>query len=65
MTQVPLSLALVDFLPVLFTIIGFVYLIRLVSFVLPGQGRIAFLGGGLVVAGGFFKAIWKLFMAFS
>ena len=60
-----LSLALVDFLPVLFTVTGFLYIIRLVSSVLPEQGRIAFLGGMLVIAGGFFKAVWKLLMAVS
>lgn len=60
-----LSLALVDFLPVLFAGLGFMYLIRLVSFILPAQGRIAFLGSSLVLAGGFLKALWKLLMAFS
>lgn len=58
-----LSLALVDFLPVFFAAIGFFYVVRLVSSVLPMQGRIAFLGGTLVVLGGFIKAVWKLLMA--
>jgi hypothetical protein len=65
MAEYTLSLALVDFLPVLFTAVGFAYVIRLVSSVLPAQGRIAFLGGLLVVAGGLFKAVWKLLMAVS
>lgn len=60
-----LSLALLDFLPVLFTGLGLFYLGRLVSQVLPVQGRIAFLGGLLIVAGGFFRALWKLLMAIS
>jgi hypothetical protein len=55
MAEYTLSLALVDFLPVLFTAVGFAYVIRLVSSVLPAQGRIAFLGGLLVVAGGFLQ----------
>lgn len=58
-----LSLALVDFLPVLFAAFGFFYIVRLVSFVLPAQGRIALLGGSLVVLGGISKAAWKLIMA--
>lgn len=60
-----LSLALFDFVPVFLTGIGFLYLARLVLSVLPAQGRIAFLGGLLVVAGGFFRATWKLLMALS
>lgn len=65
MTEYTLSLAFVDFLPVLFTGVGFLYVVYLASSVLPVQGRIAFLGGTLVVAGGFFKAVWKLLMALS
>jgi hypothetical protein len=60
-----LSLALVDFLPVFFSGIGFMYIIRLVSYILPMQGRIALWGSILVVTGGFFKALWKLLMALS
>ncbi len=60
-----LSLALLDFLPVLFAALGFFYIVRLVSFVLPMQGRIAFLGGCLVVMGGLSRALWKLWMAVS
>lgn len=60
-----LSLALLDFLPVLFSCVGFLYIIRLVSYILPAQGKVAFWGSLLVVAGGFFKAVWKLLMALS
>jgi hypothetical protein len=60
-----LSLALVDFLPVLFAAFGYFYIFRLVSFVLPVQGRIALLGGILVVTGGLSRAIWKVLMASS
>lgn len=63
--EYPLSLALLDFVPVFLTAAGFLYLIRLVWSVLPAQGRIAFLGGTLVVAGGCSKAIWKLLMALT
>lgn len=62
---ITLPLALLDFLPVLFTGIGLAYIGRLVSSVLPAQGRIAFLGGILVLAGGLFRAIWKSLMAVS
>ena len=60
-----LSLALVDFLPVFFAAFGFFYVVRLVAFVLPVQGGIAFLGAIFVVLGGFIKAVWKLLMASS
>lgn len=60
-----LSLALLDFIPVLLTAIGLIYVVRLVFSILPVQGRIAFLGGLLIVAGGFFRATWKLLMALS
>ena len=60
-----LSLALVDFLPVFFAAFGFFYIVRLVSFILPRQGRIAFWGSTLVVLAGFIKAVWKLLMASS
>ena len=63
--EYPLSLALFDFVPVVLSAAGFLYLVRLVSSVLPVQGRIAFLGGMLIVVGGFFKALWKLLMAVS
>ena len=60
-----LSLALVDFLPVLFAAIGLLYIVRLVTIILPVQGRIALEGVILVVTGGLSRAIWKLLMAFS
>jgi hypothetical protein len=60
-----LSLALLDFVPVFLTAFGFIHLIRLAFSVLPKQGRIAFLGGTLIVLGGFFKALWKLLMSLS
>ena len=59
------SLALVDFLPVAFTAIGLFFIARMVSHLNPAQGRVAALGTVLTVAGGFFKALWKLIMATS
>ena len=58
-----LSLALVDFLPVTFTAIGYFFLCRMVSHINEQQGKIASIGAILIVAGGFFKAVWKTFMA--
>lgn len=60
-----LSLALVDFLPVLFTALGLVAISRMVAHVSVAQGRVAFYGTLFTVAGGFFKAAWKLLMAVS
>lgn len=59
------SLALVDFLPVFFTAVGLTAITRMVAHVNQAQGRAALLGTALTVAGGFFKALWKLFMASS
>lgn len=58
-------LALLDFLPVLLTAIGFLFILRLITSILPSQGGIAFLGVLLIVLGGFFRALWKLLLAFS
>ena len=60
-----LSLALVDFLPVAFTTIGLYFIFRMVAHINPAQGNVAALGATLTVAGGFFKALWKLLMASS
>jgi len=60
-----LSLALMDFLPVIFTAFGLFYIARMVAHINALQGKIAAIGAILTVAGGFFKAVWKLFMASS
>jgi len=60
-----LSLALVDFLPVAFTAIGLIYIARMVSHISKTHGQAAYVGAALTVAGGFFKALWKTFMASS
>jgi hypothetical protein len=61
--QYTLSLALVDFLPVTFTAIGFYFLYRMITHVNVAQGKVAALGAVLVVMGGLLKAIWKTIMA--
>jgi len=60
-----LSLALVDFLPVAFTAIGLYFIFRMVKHINATQGNVALLGVFLTIAGGFFKAVWKTFMASS
>ncbi|GAA4083021.1 hypothetical protein [Nonomuraea soli] len=56
----PLSLALVDFLPVVAMAIGITLLVPL----LEGPARVAAgTGGALVVLGGALKAVWKLLVA--
>ena len=60
-----LSLALVDFLPVAFTAIGLYFIYRMVKHISVTQGNVALLGVILTIAGGFFKAVWKTFMASS
>ena len=57
----PLSLALYDFVPVAFFLIGAIYLVR-VSIRMCGLrcGRLAMAGSLLIFMGGFLKAIWKL-----
>jgi hypothetical protein len=60
-----LSLAVVDFLPVIFTTIGLIYVARMIHHINKSHGQAAFVGALLTVAGGFFKAVWKLLMAAS
>ncbi len=60
-----LSLALVDFLPVLFAAIGLYFIVQMVAHVNSHQGRVAAVGVLLTVAGGLSKASWKLVMALS
>jgi len=59
-----ISLALVDFLPVIFTAVGMYFIVRMVSHLNATQGKVAAMGAALIVTGGFLKAIWKLVMAF-
>jgi hypothetical protein len=60
-----ISLALVDFFPVIFTAIGLIYIARMVSYISTAHGQAAYVGAVLTVAGGFFKAVWKLLIASS
>jgi hypothetical protein len=64
-TEFTLPLAVLDFVPVLFTGIGLIYIIRMMFSVLPSHGRTAFLGGVMVVTGGFLRAVWKLLIVVS
>jgi hypothetical protein len=63
--QYTISLALVDFLPVIFTALGLIYIARMVSHISKAHGQTAYIGAVLTVAGGFFKAVWKLLIASS
>ncbi|MBK9927253.1 MAG: hypothetical protein IPP66_18445 [Anaerolineales bacterium] len=60
-----LLLALVDFLPIVFTAVGLFAITRIVAHVNSLQGKVAFYGTLLTLAGGIFKALWKLIMASS
>lgn len=60
-----LPLAILDFVPVLLTAVGFIFIVRMIFSVLPTQGRTALFGGLMVVAGGFLRALWKLLIVLS
>jgi len=57
----PLALALFDFVPVAFFLIGAIFLVR-TSIQMCGSrcGRLAIAGSLLIFSGGFLKAVWKL-----
>ncbi|MCP4139138.1 MAG: hypothetical protein GY755_02415 [Chloroflexi bacterium] len=57
------SLAVVDFLPVIFSAIGFYFVVHMVTHIDEKQGKIAAIGAVLTVVGGLIKAIWKLNIA--
>lgn len=59
------SLALVDYLPVIFTAVGFYFLYKMVTHVDLAQGKVFLVGAVLTVIGGFIKATWKLIIAAS
>jgi len=57
----PLALALYDFVPVSFFLIGSIFLVRMATQMCSIRGmRLAIIGSLLVFLGGFLKAIWKL-----
>ena len=57
----PLALALFDFVPVIFFLIGAIYLVRIATR-LCGMccRRLTIIGSLLIFLGGFLKALWKL-----
>ena len=59
------SLALFDFLPVIFTAVGFYFLYKMITHVDTMQGKVFLIGAVLTVIGGFLKATWKLIIAAS
>ncbi len=60
-----LALALEDYLPVIFSIIGVSLLSRAIWQRDRALGRMAFVGVGLMAIGGVLKATWKLLMAIN
>ncbi|MEF3274010.1 MAG: hypothetical protein K6356_06340 [Chloroflexus sp.] len=59
------SLALEDYLPVIFSIIGVSLLARTIWQLDRTLGMMAFVGVGLMAVGGVLKATWKLLMAIN
>ena len=60
-----LSLALVDFIPVIFSAVGVFLIARMVAMLDAVSGRVAYLAAGLITLGGLTKAVWKLVIAAS
>jgi hypothetical protein len=58
-----ISLALVDFLPVLFSAIGVFIIAHMIAGIEPISGRMAYLAAVLITIGGLTKAVWKLVIA--
>ena len=54
-----ISLALIDFLPIIFTAFGMYYVARMVTHLGHTQGQMAMLGAVLIILGGTLKAVWK------
>ncbi|MBK1701614.1 hypothetical protein [Thiococcus pfennigii] len=65
MADLPLALALVNFLPSLFSALAFVSIARLVQAFDADRRWLAWIGGALVVLGGLAKATWKLVFVLS
>ena len=63
MPQYSLALALQDFVPVVLSAIGWVYVVRVASGAGPRTGRLATVGATAVVAGGLLRAVWKTMVA--
>ncbi len=61
--DINLSLAIEDYLPVIFFATGLFFVAKFISKRHKNAGILAFCGGLLVTLGGFFKASWKLIQA--
>ena len=58
-----LFMALEDFLPVVFSAVGFFFIAKTLARKQAAVGQLAWLGVVLIVLGGFLKAAWKLWIA--
>ncbi|WP_420630132.1 hypothetical protein [Candidatus Leptofilum sp.] len=58
-----LSLALVDFIPVIFSAVGVFLIARMIARLDAMSGQVAYLAAGLITLGGLSKAVWKLIIA--
>jgi hypothetical protein len=58
-----LPLAVQDFVPVLVSAIGWLFVVRVVARAEPSAGRLAAIGAVLVVGGGLSRATWKIIVA--
>ena len=58
-----ISLALVDFLPVIFSAIGVFIIANMIAGLDRTSGRMAYLAAVLITLGGLSKAVWKLIIA--
>ena len=65
MEEYTISLALVDYLPVVFSLIGMIFIVRMIHQLEESHRALAVTGVVLIIAGGVLKATWKLIMAFS
>lgn len=58
-----ISLALVDFIPVIFSAVGVFLIARMIAEVVLTSGSVAYLSALLIALGGLTKATWKLIIA--
>lgn len=65
MAEYTLTLALEDFIPVIFSSIGLYFISRMVAHVDGRLGQMATIGWALITIGGLLKATWKLVMTLS
>lgn len=63
MGEFTITMAIVNFLPTLFSALAFLFIAQLVHDAAPKRQVLIWIGGALVVLGGLTKAIWKLIMA--